>query len=142
MHTTKEITAAVLGLSPYQQLQIVTAILRKQTAVADVQEVVRAAFTACNILDVDYELRYAPYVQARCIIAHTLCAEGMSTKQVARVLNKTHASVIYMRRRMQDAIDYPGADAELAHRYAIFKKLIYDTERRTTEHPIQLGAEF
>ena len=141
MHTTKEITAAALALSPYQQLQIVTAILRRQTVVADVQEVIRAAYEACDV-EVDYDLRYAPYVQARCIIAHTLCAEGMSTKQVARVLNKTHASVIYMRRRMQDAIDYPGADAELAHRYAIFKKLIYDTERRTTEHPIQLGAEF
>lgn len=50
--------------------------------------------------------RVTRYVWARTMVAYQLIMEGYSTVEVGKMLNKDHSTVIHLRNKMQDALDY------------------------------------
>ena len=57
--------------------------------------------------DIPVKSRRAEFVWARSILAYQLVKEGMTASEAGRFLGKDHSTIIYMRRRVEDALMYP-----------------------------------
>ena len=74
--------------------------------------------------------RRAEFVWARSILAYQLVKEGMTTSEAGRFLGKDHATIIYMRRRVEDALMYPKQYTDAIY---IWKQFQNKIENETTD---------
>ena len=72
----------------------------------------------------------AEFVWARSILAYQLVKEGMTASEAGRFLGKDHATIIYMRRRVEDALMYPKQYTDVIY---IWKKFQNKIEDETTD---------
>lgn len=76
---------------------------------------------------ISYSNRDAWCVWARTMVAYQMTLEGYSSGEIGRQMEKDHSTIIYLRRKMQDALDYPQAYKDIIPIWERFQELIrYD----------------
>ena len=70
--------------------------------------------------------RRSTFVWARAMVVHQMVNEGYSTPDIAGMLMKTHPTIIYLDRKMQDALTYPSAHRDINEQWNEFQKRIQD----------------
>ena len=90
--------------------------------------------------DIPAKSRRAEFVWARSILAYQLVKEGMTASDAGRFLGKDHATIIYMRRRVEDALMYPKQYTDVIYIWKQFLKKIEDetTDKGTSQDPVCL----
>lgn len=114
-----------LGMDAADRLALAARLLESVRDKADTAAVVDCALTACGLQELDAVSQRQENVAARCIIAYTLSGQGMPMRQIAAVIRKDRTTAIYCRKRMQDALTYPGAYPGMVNKYAKFKQLLH-----------------
>lgn len=86
--------------------------------------------------------RLSEFVWARTMVAYQLTTEGYSSNEIARMIHKDHATILYMRNKMQDALHYPNAYKDIIDIWMQFQNKIQDDiHKGTDQNTISLGAE-
>ena len=80
--------------------------------------------------DIPVKSRRTEFVWARSILAYQLVKEGMTASEAGRFLGKDHSTIIYMRRRVEDALMYPKQYTDVIYIWKQFQKRI---ENETTD---------
>ena len=90
--------------------------------------------------DIPVKSRRAEFVWARSILAYQLVKEGMNASEAGRFLGKDHATIIYMRRSVEDALMYPKQYSDVIYIWKQFQKKIEDetTDKGTSQYPVCL----
>ena len=90
--------------------------------------------------DIPVKSRRAEFVWARSILAYQLVKEGMTASEAGRFLGKDHSTIIYMRRRVEDALMYPKQYTDVIYIWKQFQKRIEDetTDKGTSQYPVCL----
>ena len=85
--------------------------------------------------DIPVKSRRAEFVWARSILAYQLVKEGMTASEAGRFLGKDHSTIIYMRRRVEDALMYPKQYTDVIYIWKQFQKKIEDetTDKGTSQ---------
>ena len=85
--------------------------------------------------DIPVKSRRAEFVWARNILAYQLVKEGMTASEAGRFLGKDHSTIIYMRRRVEDALMYPKQYTDVIYIWKQFQKRIEDetTDKGTSQ---------
>lgn len=73
------------------------------------------------------------FVWARAMIAHQLLSEGWRVTEVARLMGRSHATIIFHRRKVEDAIRFP---AMYRSELALWKEF----QKKIREYDIQQGT--
>lgn len=82
------------------------------------------------------------YVWARTMVSFQLGREGFTPSEIGRMLGKNHSTIIHLRHKMQDALDYAFAYKDVINIWKQFQKLIQDDiQRGTIDNPVGLGGE-
>lgn len=82
------------------------------------------------------------YVWARTMVAFQLGREGFTPSEIGRMLGKNHSTIIHLRHKMQDALDYAFAYKDVINIWKQFQKLIQDDIHRSTiDNPVGMGGE-
>ena len=83
----------------------------------------------------------AIYVWARAMVAYQLIQEGYSLTETGRMLGKKHCTIIWLRRKMQDALDCAYAYKSVIEMWTQFQNKINDEiHRGTITDPVSLGG--
>ena len=84
--------------------------------------------------------RRAEFVWARSILAYQLVKEGMTASEAGGFLGKDHSTIIYMRRRVEDALMYPKQYTDVIYIWKQFQKKIENetTDKGTSQDPVCL----
>lgn len=90
--------------------------------------------------DIPVKSRRAEFVWARSILAYQLVKEGMTASEAGRFLGKDHSTIIYMRRRVEDALMYPKQYTDVIYIWKQFQKRIENetTDKGTSQNPVCL----
>lgn len=90
--------------------------------------------------DIPVKSRRAEFVWARSILAYQLVKEGMTASEAGRFLGKDHSTIIYMRRRVEDALMYPKQYTDVIYIWKQFQNMIEDetTDKGTSQDPVCL----
>ena len=90
--------------------------------------------------DIPVKSRRTEFVWARSILAYQLVKEGMTASEAGRFLGKDHSTIIYMRRRVEDALMYPKQYTDVIYIWKQFQKKIEDetTDKGTSQDPVCL----
>ena len=120
---TDELTDNALALPVRARLELAAELLASIRQPLDVPAIVAAAEQACGI-KMDNTYRGPAYVDARSIIAYAMHRAGVADRDIAKVINKDRATVIYMRRKLGDALAFPAGNLGLVSRFAEFNKLL------------------
>ena len=90
--------------------------------------------------DIPVKSRRAELVWARSILAYQLVKEGMTASEAGRFLGKDHSTIIYMRRRVEDALMYPKQYTDVIYIWKKFQNKIEDetTDKGTSQDPVCL----
>lgn len=68
--------------------------------------------------------RKANHVWARAFVTHQLLQEGFTVNEIARMMDMNHGSIIHLRAKMQDALDYPLMFNDIITLWDKFQKTI------------------
>lgn len=95
----------------------------------------RAMSEVLGVDDIPVKSRRAELVWARSILAYQLVKEGMTASEAGRFLGKDHSTIIYMRRRVEDALMYPKQYTDVIYIWKQFQKRIEDetTDKGTSQ---------
>lgn len=81
------------------------------------------------------------FAWARKMVAYQLIREGYSTHEVGEMIGKDHSSVVAMKKKMQDALNYPQAYRDVVDIWKQFQNKIHnDIHKGTTQDLIHLGG--
>ena len=85
--------------------------------------------------DIPVKSRRAEFVWARSILAYQLVKEGMTASEAGSFLGKDHSPIIYMRRRVEDALMYPKQYTDVIYIWKQFQTKIEDetTDKGTSQ---------
>lgn len=68
--------------------------------------------------------RIPSHVWARTMVSYQMIKEGYSTGEIGHQMMKDHATILYMKRKMQDALDVPSAYRDIIDIWNKFQKRI------------------
>ena len=90
--------------------------------------------------DIPVKSRRAEFVWARSILAYQLVKEWMTAPEAGRFLGNDHSTIIYMRRRVEDALMYPKQYTDVIYIWKQFQKKIENetTDKGTSQDPVCL----
>lgn len=92
---------------------------------------------------VKFDSRVTRFVWARTMVAYQLTREGYTLVETGRLMQKDHATIIHMRKKMQDALSFEYAYKDIVDIWKQFQKLIRDDiHTGTTDNLICMGGEF
>lgn len=78
--------------------------------------------------------RLAKYVWARTMVVYQLSQEGYSTIETGLMMGKHHATIIHLRNKMRDALDFSFAYPDVMELWQKFQQKVkyYETIKGTT----------
>lgn len=87
--------------------------------------------------------RESRFVWARAMVAYQLTQEGFTTGEAGRMIGKDHSTIIHLRNKMKDALEYAYAFQDIIDIWKQFQNKLQDEiHRGTTQDLISLGGEF
>lgn len=88
---------------------------------------------------IPHKSREPKFVWARAMVAYQLTKEGISTGEAGRMIGKDHSTIIFLRDKMQDALEYAYIFPDIIEIWKQFQKKIgYETNTETTPKPFWL----
>lgn len=146
----KRLTEACLAL-PYRERVLLEARLREANIAERIRprprprrvEALAEVISGVTGRPWNLKSRRTEDVWARTMVAYQLAKEGMPVGGIGKALGKNHATAIFMRRKMRDALDYPWAYRDIMSVWDKFQIKLkeYDIQRGTTEDAVGLGGE-
>lgn len=80
-------------------------------------------------------------VWGRAMVVYQLSQEQFGVTEIARIMGRHHSTIIHMRRKMKDALDYPHMYKDVIDIWKQFQNNIrYDIHKGTTQRPVSLGG--
>lgn len=85
--------------------------------------------------------RETGFVWARAMVAYQLIREGFTTIETGRMVGKNYSTIIHLKNKMQDALDYAYAYQDVINIWKHFQNRIdNEIHRGTTQDIICLGG--
>ena len=99
-----------------------------------------------EILGEPYQVksREPRFVWARTMVSYQLGMEGYAPSEIARMMEKDHATIVFMRHKMQDALNYAFAYKDIVNIWKQFQNKVHnndDIQRGTTDNSVGMGGE-
>lgn len=80
--------------------------------------------------------RESRFVWARTMVAYQLTQEGFTTGEAGRMLGRDHSTIIHLRNKMQDALDYAYAYRDIVDIWKQFQNKLYHEIHRGTNQSL------